>query len=230
VPAFQPVVSSPPPSEPDLRVPPQTPPSSTKRQSADWSACQRPANDGAADARKRQSGTRRQLLPVRPKRSHQSARRPAAPSGAKRSSRRGDCNSRNPAAHGGSRASAFAIWVLSDRTTPMATFQSRESNSRDGRRGFSSAADWTDSAYAKGDSAHRGASPASGDDQHVGAATCPLRALHRRRRRWRLARYVLVTSRVLIARPATARTWRRRSARRGHRPPPARRARRSALP
>ena len=43
----------------------ETPPSSTKRQSARWSACQRPANDGAADPRKRHSGTRRQLLPLR---------------------------------------------------------------------------------------------------------------------------------------------------------------------
>jgi hypothetical protein len=41
--------------------------------------------------------------------------------GAERSRLRGGCLRRNPAAAGGSRTSAFTIWVLSGRTTPMAT-------------------------------------------------------------------------------------------------------------
>src|ERR1019366_9192089 len=80
-------------------------------------------------------------------------------------------------------------------------------------------------AYVSRDPARLQASPAFGDDQHVGAATGPLCVPHRRRRRCRLARYVLVTSRVLFVRPATARTRWRRSARRGPRPPQARRGR-----
>jgi hypothetical protein len=44
--------------------------------------------------------------------------------GAKRPARWRDPNRRNPAAHGGSRASAFTIWVLTDWTTPMATMRS----------------------------------------------------------------------------------------------------------
>jgi hypothetical protein len=69
----------------------ETPPSSTKRQSAKWSACQRPANDGAADPRKRQSGKRRQLLPLQPKGATSRRARPAAPSGAKQQPARHDC-------------------------------------------------------------------------------------------------------------------------------------------
>jgi hypothetical protein len=46
--------------------------------------------------------------------------------GAKRSRRGRDRLRRNPAAPGGSRASAFTIWVLSGRTTPMATKRSSQ--------------------------------------------------------------------------------------------------------
>jgi hypothetical protein len=45
---------------------------------------------------------------------------------AKRPPRRRDRCRRNPAAPGDSRASAFTIWVLSDRTTPSATEQPRQ--------------------------------------------------------------------------------------------------------